>query len=186
MRAASVGGMRRLTAARKAQRNNLRGDRRFGRRLGLWCAAAVLLLVLLVANLWLHVSGDRAADVSLTALKAAYARVAPGTTAAPELARLGFDTGRGGVQRLSYLGLMERFAPHDSAAFDDLDPAAKKCLAAPAGCSAYLFRLARARGSEARAAFGFVNAAEAAGPGTVEVLFLIDDGRVVYKMMRGV
>jgi hypothetical protein len=169
----------------KSTRRNLRGDRDFGRKLGIWCAAAVLLLSLLAANLWLHVSGSRTADVSLDALRVAYARVTPGATAVPELVQLGFDTGRGGVQRLSYLGLMERFAPHDSAAFDDLDPAARKCLAAPAGCSAYLFRLARAHGSEARAAFGFVNAAEAA-PGTVEVLFLVDDGRVVYKTLRGV
>jgi hypothetical protein len=146
----------------------------------------VLLLFLLATNLWLRLSDGRVADVSLDALKAAYTRVTPGVTAVPGLARLGFDTGRGGVQRLSYLGLMERFAPHDSAAFDALDPAAQKCLAAPEGCSAYLFRLARAHGSEARAAFGFVNAAEAAAPGTVEVLFLVEDGRVVYKTMRGV
>ena len=177
--------MKRLTAAKSARRN-LRGDRSFGRKLGIWCLAVVLLLFLLVTNLWLRLSNGRVADVPLNALKAAYAHVAPGATAMPELARLGFDTGRGGVQRVSYLGLMERFAPRDSAAFDDLDPAARECLATPEGCSAYLFRLARARGSEARAAFGFVNAAEAAAPGTVEVLFLVDDGRVVYKTMRGV
>jgi hypothetical protein len=163
----------------------LRGDRSFGRKLGIWCAAGVLLLLLLVTNLWLHVSRSRTADVSLEALKVAYARVTPGATPVPELVQLGFDTSRGGVQRFSYLGLMERYAPRDSAAFDKLDPAAQKCLGAPDGCSAYLFRLARAHGSEARAAFGFVNAAEAA-PGTVEVLFLVDDGRVVYKTMRGV
>jgi len=177
--------MKRLPATKNA-RHNLRGDRSFGRKLGIWCLAVVLLLFLLATNLWLRLSDGRVADVSLDALKVAYARVTPGATAVPELARLGFDTGRGGVQRLSYLGLMERFAPHDSAAFDGLDPAARKCLAAPEGCSAYLFRLARAHGSEARAAFGFVNAAEAAAPGTVDVLFLVDDGRVVYKVMQGV
>ena len=146
--------------------------------------AVVLLLFLLAANLWWHVSPEaNAADVSLAALKTAYARVAPGETSAPELSRLGFDTGRSGVRRLSQLGLMENFAPADSAGFDRLEPAAQKCLATPEGCSAYLFRLARARGSEARAAFGFVNAAQAGTPGVVEVLFLIHDGRVVYKSM---
>lgn len=166
------------------RRRALRGDRRFGRRLGLWCAAAALLL--LAVNLWPRGPHDKAtADVPLAALKAAYARVVPGGTAAPELAKLGFDTSRSGVRRLSHLGLMERFAPRDAEAFDRLDPAAQKCLAAPAGCSAYLFRLARAHGSEQRAAFGFVNAAEAEAPGTVEVLFLVHDGRVAYKAMRG-
>jgi hypothetical protein len=169
------------------RRHALRGDRRFGRRLGIWCVAVVLLLFLLAANLLRHVSPDaNAADVPLTALKAAYARVVPGETAAPELSRLGFDTGRAGVKRLSYLGLMEKFVPRDSADFDRLAPAAQKCLATPEGCSAYLFRLARAHGSEAQAAFGFVNAAEAAAPGVVEVLFLIHDGRVVHKAMSGV
>ena len=108
--------MKRLAAAKNARRN-LRGDRSFGRKLGLWCLAVVLLLFLLATNLWLRLSDGRVADVSLDALKAAYTRVTPGVTAVPGLARLGFDTGRGGVQRLSYLGLMERFAPHDSAAF---------------------------------------------------------------------
>ena len=169
------------------KRRALRGDRRFGRRLGVWCVAAVPLLFLLAANLLWHTAPDATmSDVPLTALKAAYAQVLPGETAAPELSRLGFDTARGGVRRLSYLGLMENFAPRDSNGFDRLDPAARKCLAAPEGCSAYLFRLARAHGSEAQAAFGFVNAAQAETPGVVQVLFLIQDGRVVYKAMSGV
>jgi len=168
------------------RRHSLRGDRRFGKRLGIWCVAVVVLLLLLVANILHRAAPETAADVPLTALKAAYARVLPGETAMPDLSRLGFDTGRGGVRRLSHLGLMEHFAPHDSDGFDRLDPAAQKCLAAPEGCSAYLFRLARAHGSEERAAFGFVNAAQAALPGVVEVLFLVHDGRVVYKAMSGV
>lgn len=176
----------RLTA-RKNRRRDLRGDRSLGRRLGIWCFAVVALLFLLAANLLRHVSADaKAADVPLTALKAAYARIVPGETSAPELSRLGFDPGRSGVRRLSYLGLMENYAPRDSAGFDRLDPAAQKCLAAPEGCSAYLFRLARAQGSEAQATFGFVSTAQAQTPGVVEVLFLIHDGRIVYKAMSGV
>lgn len=168
------------------RRRDLRGERRIGRRFGIWCVAVALLLFLLVANLLRNAAPGSAADMPLTALNAAYARVVPGETAAPELSRLGFDTGRAGVKRLSYLGLMENFAPGDSEGFDRLDPAAQKCLGAPEGCSAYLFRLARAGGSEAQASFGFVNAAEAETPGVVQVLFLIHDGRVVYKAMSGV
>ena len=169
------------------RRRSLRGDRRFGQRLGIWCTALVLLLFLLATNLWLRRGADDSiADVPLAALKVAFARVAPGETPASGLAQLGFDTSRDGARLLSYLGLMERFAPRDSAAFDALDPAAQKCLATPQGCSAYLFRLARAHGSEERATFGFVNAAQAQAPGVMEVLFLIHDGRVVYKAMSGV
>jgi len=164
----------------------LRGDRRFGKRLGIWCAAMVVLLLLLVSNIMHRETPQAAADVPLAALKAAYARILPGETAVPDLSRLGFDTGRSGVRRLSYLALMENFAPRDGDGFDALDPAAQKCLSTPEGCSAYVFHLARAHGSEAQAAFGFVNAAKADTPGVVEVVFLIHDGRVVYKAMSGV
>src|SRR6185503_7258289 len=144
------------------RRRSVRGDRGFGRRLAIWCAATMAILFLLAANLWLRSSAaPEAADVPLNALKKAYAQVIPGETTAPALTRLGFDTGRDGVERLSYLGLMERYAPHDSGAFDRLEPEARQCLAAQYGCSAYVFRLARAQGSEQKAAFGFVNAASA-------------------------
>src|ERR1700760_3994614 len=96
------------------RRRALRGDRRFGKKMGIWCLAMVVILALLVANLLHHVDPKDAADVPLTALKAAYARVVPGETAVPDLSRLGFDTGQGGVRRLSYLGLMENFAPRES------------------------------------------------------------------------
>ncbi|MBV9549467.1 MAG: hypothetical protein JO256_07320 [Alphaproteobacteria bacterium] len=146
----------------------------------------MLILFLLATNLWLQSQSKAGTDVPLAALQAAYARVVPGETPASELAQLGFDTGRAGVRRLSYLGLMERFAPGDSAAFDRLDPEARKCLQTPEGCSAYLFRLRRAGGSGGEASFGFVSAAEAEVPGVVELLFLIHDGRVIYKAMQGV
>jgi hypothetical protein len=172
---------------RRNLRGNLRGDRGFGRKLRLWCAGAVLLLALAVVNLWLRSSHAAPEDVSLNALKDAYAKVVPGETPAPQLASLGFDTGNGGVRRLTYLGLMEYFAPTDSTGFDRLDPAARKCLNTPDGCSAYVFRLARAQGSERQAAFGFVNAAEASNArAVVEVVFLIHVGRVAYKALTGV
>ncbi len=153
----------------------------------MWCLGAVAVLLLLATNLYFRSGGASAEDVSLSALKAAYARVMPGETAAPELSSLGFDTANGGVRRLTYLGLMEYFAPRDSNGFDKLDIAAQRCLNAPDGCSAYVFRLARATGTERQAAFGFVNAAEASDPrAVVEVVFLIHDGRVAYKAMTGV
>jgi hypothetical protein len=167
-------------------RARLRQDRRPTRRLGVWCFAAAALLALLTGNLWFHSAPGHDADVPLAQLKAAYAQVVPGETQVRELAPLGFDAARPGVVRLSYLGLMEYFAPRDSAGFDRLAPQARKCLSTPDGCSAYVFRLARAAGSEHQAAFSFINAAAAAGTPNVEVLFLIHDGRVAYKAMTGV
>ena len=176
-------------------RRNLRVEMRYGgggrggmgRKLGIWLVALALLGILAVVNLW-HQSGTvEAKDVPIDTLKTAFAQVVPGETAAPDLARLGFNTAHGGVRRLTYLGLMEYFAPRESGGFDRLDPAAQKCLNSPDGCSAYVFRLARAQGSEDQAAFGFVKSATAADPhGVVEVVFLIHDGRVAYKAMSGV
>ncbi len=173
---------------RTSMRNGkLRGDRSFGRKLGLWCAGGVLFLILAATNVYIRSGSGAAEDVSLNALREAFAKVEPGQTTAPELAGLGFDTAHGGVRRLSYLGLMEYFAPRDSSGFDGLEPAAQKCLERQERCSAYVFRLARAPGNAGQASFGFVNAAAASGPqATVEVVFLVQDGRIAYKAMSGV
>ena len=176
------------------RRKNLRanmgyGVRRssgLGRKLGIWCVALSLLAALAVANLWHQSAPAAAEDVPLDALQAAFNQVVPGETAAPDLAKIGFDTGHGGVRRLTYLGLMEYFAPRDSEGFDQLDAGAQKCLSKPKGCSAYIFRLARATG--ATPSFGFISAAQAAAHprGVVEVVFLVHDGRVAWKAMSGV
>lgn len=172
----------------RAEMRNRGGDRGLGRKLGIWAVALALLGVLAVANLWRQSAPAVADNVPLDALQTAFNQVVPGETAAPDLARMGFDTGHGGVRRLTYLGLMEYFAPRDSAGFDRLDAKAQKCLNSPEGCAAYVFRLARTQGSESRAAFGFINAAQAAAHprGVVEVVFLVHDGRVAYKAMSGV
>jgi hypothetical protein len=172
----------------KDRRRSLRGDRRLGTRLAIWCAAMLAILLMMAANMWLRApAAPSAADVPLHALTSAYAQVTPGETSMRTLTRLGFDTSRGGVERLPYLALMDYFIPHDSDRFDQMDPAVQQCLARPDGCTAYIFRLARARGSEQKAAFGFVNAASADNaPAVIEVLFLIRDGRVAYKAMNGV
>ena len=176
------------------RRKNLRANMGYGakrgsgmsRKLGIWCVALALLAALAVANLWHQSAPATAESVPLDALQAAFNQVVPGETAAPELTKIGFDTGHGGVRRLTYLGLMEYFAPRDSKAFDRLDPKAQKCLSNPEGCSAYIFRLARA--ANAQASFGFISAAQAAAhpQGVVEVVFLVHDGRVAYKAMSGV
>jgi hypothetical protein len=144
------------------------------------------LLALLVTNLWVKSAPQHSVSgVSLVDLRAAYARILPGETQTRDLAGLGFDVAQPGVRRLSYLSLMEVFAPRDSSGFDQLDAGASKCLAMPNGCSAYVFRLARAPGSDEQASFSFIDAAEA-GASSVQVLFLVHDGRVAYKAMSGI
>jgi hypothetical protein len=146
----------------------------------------VALLALIVTNLWFKSAPQPSVgDVSLAALRASYARILPGETQTRDLAGLGFDVAQPGVRRLSYLSLMEAFAPRDSNSFDQLDAGASKCLALSNGCSAYVFRLARASGDEQQASFSFINDAQA-GATSVEVLFLIHDGRVAYKAISGI
>jgi hypothetical protein len=172
----------------REEMRNRGGNSGVRRKLGIWAVALGLLGALAVANLWHQSAPAVAEEVPLDALQLAFKQVVPGETAAPELTKMGFDTGHGGVRRLTYLGLMEYFAPRDSKGFDRLDARAQKCLNNPDGCSAYIFRLARAQGREAQASFGFVNAAQAAADprGVVEVVFLVHDGRVAYKAMSGV
>jgi hypothetical protein len=167
-------------------RARLRSDRHPGRRLAICGLACLgLLLLLTVSFVFKAAPQPGAQPLSLNGLRAAYGRVEPGQTQARELAGLGFDVAQPGVQRLSYLGLMEAFAPQNSAAFDGLDAAAQECLGTPDGCRAYVFRLARAPGNAEQVAFSLVNPAEAGVP-SAEILFLIRDGRVAYKAISGV
>ena len=103
---------------------------------------------------------------SLRQFRAAYARVTPGITAASELDRLGFDLAAPSAHLLSYLGVMERFMPRDSEAFDRLDPAMRACFEAQDGRTARIFRMDGAR--------------------TAKIVLLIHDGRVAYKAISGV
>ena len=118
----------------------------------------------------------------------AYGRIVPGVTRASQLAEIGFDAMRSpNVEALSYLGVVERFAPRDSMKFDKLDPAVKSCFEARDRCTAVVFdREAHKNhdGSSLLGLFGF-GAAEASSSHTADIVLLIRDGRVAYKTMRG-
>lgn len=120
-------------------------------------------------------------------LVVAYGRIQPGRTRASELSQYGFDTASTAVQMLSYLGLMERFIPHDSVRFDRLDSAIKDCVAVRDHCTALVFRsVDHTRNMTARGfftAFGLDARAAAVPP---QVTFLIRDGRVAFKTISGV
>ncbi len=90
----------------------------------------------------------------------AYARVDTGMPVS-QLAAAGFDPAK--AERLSRLGLMERYMPKDSAQFDNLDPAVQDCYVGRSDCSAYIFT---AMGAEA--------------------VLLVKGGRVTWKAISGV
>jgi hypothetical protein len=123
---------------------------------------------------------------SLKELAAAYDRVKPGMTRASQLARLGFDTSTPNVEVLSYLGVMERFMSRDTVAFDRLDTAIQDCIEARDRCTALVFKPAEARVRAAGmlSVFGVDSATAANQP--AEVTLLVQDGRVAFKMIRGV
>jgi len=123
---------------------------------------------------------------SLKELADAYARVKPGATRASQLARLGFDTSTPNVEVLSYLGVLERFMPHDTVGFDHLDVAIQDCIEARDRCTALVFKPSETRVREAGMLSVFaMDSAKAAGE-PAEVTLLVQDGRVAYKTIRGV
>lgn len=114
---------------------------------------------------------------ALADARAAFAKVRVGSTAVPDLAGLGFDATRPGVQTLSYLGVMEGFMPRTAEAFDRLDPAVQACLSAEGRCSAYVFPL-----THAQVTYNFLGTPAQADPiAGPRVTFLIRGGRVTFK-----
>jgi hypothetical protein len=150
-------------------------------------AAIVLVSGIVLAELPRH--GDVAQSKILTGrdLVAAYARIQPGLTRASQLARYGLDTGAANTQVLSYLGVMERFMPSDSVAFDRLDLAMRECIGARDGCTALVFRASDpARAAIARDLLSTFDLGASAAADTPRVTLLIRHGRVAFKMMSGI
>jgi hypothetical protein len=122
-------------------------------------------------------------------VETAYGNVRAGETRVPELAQLGFDTGTApNVERLSYLGVMDRFLPGSSIRFDKLAPAVQTCIESQEHCSAVIFRPAHIRaqrsGSLLLDLLGFERVTVSSG-WSAEVIFLMQDGTVVYKVLQG-
>lgn len=126
---------------------------------------------------------------SYDAVETAYGNVKTGETHIQELAGLGFDaTHAPNVEKLSYLGVMDRFMPGDSAKFDKLSPAVQTCIEAQEHCSAVVFRPARIHAQRAGSLLldilGFERVTIDTG-WSAEVIFLMRDDRVVYKVLQG-
>jgi hypothetical protein len=126
---------------------------------------------------------------SYQAVETAYGNVVDGQTETSGLADLGFDASRApNVEKLSYLGIMDRFMPGDSAKFDRLALPVQSCIEAQEHCSAMIFRPQRIHaqrtGSLILDVLGFDRTTVQSG-WSAEVIFLMQDGRVVYKIMSG-
>src|SRR5579871_1226979 len=126
---------------------------------------------------------------SYDAVQAAYVSVKAGETDGPQLARLGFDEQTApNVEKLSYLGVMDRFLPGSSVRFDTLPPVVQSCIESQERCSAVIFRPehihAQRTGSLLLDLLGFERVTVDSG-WSAEVIFLMQDERVVYKVLQG-
>jgi hypothetical protein len=126
---------------------------------------------------------------SYDAVQIAYKSISPGVTRESQLSDLGFDAASTpNVEVLSYLGVIERFMPRDSVKFDSLDPAVQSCIEARDRCTAYVFRPERLHQQRTGNWFldilGFERTTVSYG-WSAEVVLLMQDGRVAYKVMSG-
>ncbi|HEX3674792.1 MAG TPA: hypothetical protein VHU87_10995 [Rhizomicrobium sp.] len=126
---------------------------------------------------------------SYDSVQIAYKQIAPGVTRESQLSELGFDAASApNVEVLSYLGVIERFMPRDSIKFDNLDPAVQSCIQARDRCTAYVFKPERLHqqrtGNWFLDVLGFERTTVSYG-WSAEIVLLMQDGRVAYKVMSG-
>ena len=137
----------------------------------------------------------RESDVRNTSFKSykevevAYQQIAPGVTRTTDLTEMGFDSSDSpNVEVLSYIGVIERFIPRDSIRFDNLDPVVQQCITARDRCTGYVFhpeRLHKERlGNWFLDVLGFQRTVVNYG-WSAEIVLLVMDGRVSYKVMSG-
>jgi len=122
-------------------------------------------------------------------VQAAYTDIVPGSTRLVDLPKLGFDTvATPNVEVLSYLGVIERFMPRNTLTFDHLSPPVQACINAQERCTAFVFHPqhieSRRTGSLFLDLLGFERQTLDSG-WSAEVVLLMQDGHVAYKLMSG-
>lgn len=122
-------------------------------------------------------------------VQAAYTNIVPGSTRLIDLPKLGFDTvATPNVEVLSYLGVIERFMPRNTMSFDHLAAPVQTCINAQEHCSAYVFHPAHVESRRTGSIFldllGFERETVDSG-WSAEVVLLMQDGHVAYKLMSG-
>jgi hypothetical protein len=126
---------------------------------------------------------------SYNEVETAYHSIVPGETREAELAKLGFNAAvQPNAEVISYLGVIERFMPRDSVRFDRLAKPVQACIESQEHCSAYVFRPSRLEQQRTGSIFldlmGFERTTVDHG-WAAEVVLLMQDGRVAYKVMSG-
>jgi len=122
-------------------------------------------------------------------VQAAYTDIVPGATRLSDLPRLGFDTATTpNVEILSYLGVIERFMPRSTMSFDHLAPPVQACIESQERCSAFVFHPEHIESKRMGNIFldllGFERETIDTG-WSAEVVLLMQDGHVAYKLMSG-
>jgi hypothetical protein len=120
---------------------------------------------------------------------AAYAQIDLGKTRLPELSKLGFDPlSTPNIEVLSYTEIVEHFMPADTKTFEHSPQAVQTCIAAQDHCSAYVYHLQH---SDKHRNGGVVPDLLGVERDTIdkgwsaEVVLLVQDGCVVYKVISG-
>jgi hypothetical protein len=137
----------------------------------------------------------RASNVSSTAfqtyeqVEGAFSDVVPGATRTPDLSRLGFDPAlTPNVEILTYVTLSDRFLVDAGGSSRHVPQAVQDCIEAEAHCAAYVFHLQRLESRHVGNAIldltGFATTVVNSG-WTADVLLVVEDGTVVYKIMSG-
>lgn len=118
----------------------------------------------------------------------AFDQIHPGQATMADLAFLGFDPRQGNVQVISYLGIEDRFLPHNSFKFDRLDPAVQACILAETQCMGYVFHPEHTATKRIGNAFldvmGFRRVTRS-DHWSAEVILLVNNGVVVHKVFSG-
>lgn len=118
----------------------------------------------------------------------AVAAIKPGTTTTAELAKIGFDVKTApNIEVLSYLGVLDRMS-QDTRGKGALPAPVQACLDSHERCTAFVFRPQRIEahhvGNTLLDLTGFERDTVSSG-WSAEVMLLIKDDVVVYKLMSG-
>ena len=163
-----------------------------GRGLKTFISATFMLSLVGCGGLGLLPHETKAASNSFQSyeqVQSAYTDVVPGQTRLTDLPKLGFDTATTpNVEVLSYLGVIERFMPRSTMSFDHLAPPVQACIESQDRCSAFVFHPqhveSRRMGNIFLDLLGFERKTVDTG-WTAEVVLLMQDGHVAYKLMSG-
>ena len=122
-------------------------------------------------------------------VQAAYRAIVIGSTPSRDLPKLGFDAAKNSnVEMLSNVDAISRFMPNDTLTFDRLPKPVQDCIDAQSRCSGLVFHLERTQsqrqGNVLLDAAGLRRETVSSG-WSAEVVLLIKDDHVVYKLMSG-